>query len=40
MLHAPEIDGKVLINDFGPGTKPWSPAPSTAPKSPNPTTTT
>jgi ribosomal protein S12 methylthiotransferase len=39
LLHAPEIDGKVFINDFGPH-EPSSPAPSTAPKSPRLTTTT
>ena len=39
-LHAPEIDGKVLINDFGPHEVARHRAPSTAPKSPSPTTTT
>ena len=37
--HAPEIDGKVYINDFGDLESP-SPAASTKPKSPKPTTTT
>ena len=38
-FHAPEIDGKVYINDFG-ALDNSSPAASTAPKSPRPTTTT
>ena len=38
-FHAPEIDGKLYINDFG-DLEPSSPAASTAPRSPKPTTTT
>ena len=38
-FHAPEIDGKVYINDFG-ALETSKPASSIAPRSPKPTTTT
>ena len=38
-MHAPEIDGKVFVNDFPEGYRLRSPASSIAAKSPKPTTT-